>query len=85
MEKTIRETKKEMTKVIKYWMRFSFWNRVRFILAGVGLGTEVGMILLEMGNFWKGLVVVAAIATIILTYGVEDKNNNDIVDALEEE
>jgi len=69
-----------MTKIIKFWMRFSFWNKVRGILTALGAGGELA---LYLGDSHNGVAAVVAILLIVITYFVEDKNNNDIVDILE--
>lgn len=72
-----------MTKLVKTWQKFSFWNKIRLTLGAVGIGGEVTLYLGESYPHWKILAGAATIACIIITYGFKDDNNNNIVDFLE--
>lgn len=72
-----------MTKVVKWFKRFSFWNKVRLALGSIGIGGEITLYIADSYLHWK---IVAAVATgvgLLITYIFVDKNNNDIADIFE--
>lgn len=72
-----------MNKMTKWWKRFSFWDKVRMILASLGAGGELTLFLVDSYPEWKLVAGGATFVTIILTYGFRDENKNGIVDLFE--
>lgn len=72
-----------MTKIIKWYKKVSFWNKLRGMLGLIGIGGEIT---LYLGDFYHGWMIVAAIATFIsvgITFIIEDINENGIADIFE--
>lgn len=72
-----------MTKVVKFWKRFSFWNKVRVTLTAVGVGGEGIMYLIEALPEYKVYAAIATVVSFLITYVFTDNNNNNIVDFLD--
>ena len=62
----------------------SMWNKVRSILTAIGVGSEFAMYLGDSSQAYKWIVGGATLLGIIITHGVEDKNNNGIADIFED-
>lgn len=73
-----------MTKIVNWWTRISFWNKVRSVLTAIGAGTEFALIIGEDGHFYKWVVGGATLLAIIITHGIEDRNNNGVADIFED-
>lgn len=69
-----------MTKVIKWWKRFSFWTKVQGISAALGIGSEFALYLGDSHHGWKIFVGVITAIGLALKYIIEDKNANGVVD-----
>jgi hypothetical protein len=72
-----------MTKVVKWWKRISFWNKLRSILTALGAGGEVALIIGESSHSYKYVVGIATVVMILITHLIEDRNNNGIADIFE--
>lgn len=72
-------------RIIKWYKKVSFWNKLRGMLGLIGIGGEIT---LYFRDVYSGWMIVAGIATFILggiTYIVEDANKNGIVDIFEKD
>jgi hypothetical protein len=74
-----------MTKITKWWKRMTFWTKFKGLIGLFTVGSEAGLFLAEAETKWKVLPIVAAVIIGGIGFLVEDKNNNGIVDALEEQ
>lgn len=72
-----------MTKVVKVWRQFSFWNKIRMTLGAIGIGGEITLYIGDSYDHWKIVAAVATGACILITYFFKDENKNGIVDAFE--
>lgn len=70
-------------KVSTIFKKFSFWEKIRMFLAGIGMSSEVTLFLVESYPKWKVVAAIATISTIAITYIFKDNNGNDIVDLFE--
>lgn len=70
-------------KIVKFWKRFSFWAKLKGILATVGIGGEFALYLGDSHEGYKWFVGGATLLAIIITHITEDKNNNGVVDIFE--
>lgn len=73
-----------MTKVVKFWKRFSFWAKVRIMLIPVTIGGEVALYFGDSHGFWKIATPIATMIVYALTHLIKDENKDDIIDGLEE-
>ena len=74
-----------MTKIITWWKRVSFWNKVRLYLTAIGIGSEATMFWLEMWEGWKWVAGIATLIVIGITHVIEDNNKNGIADIFEDD
>jgi hypothetical protein len=72
-----------MTKAVKWWKAFSFWNKVRVFLGAIGVGGEITLYLADSYHWWKIVAAIATGVSIWATYYIKDKNKNGIVDFFE--
>jgi hypothetical protein len=72
-----------MTKIIKWWQKFSFWMKAKSILAALGIGGEVALFIGDSGHGYKWLWGGATVVAIIITHLIEDKDNNGVADLFE--
>jgi hypothetical protein len=72
-----------MTKIIKWWQKFSFWMKMKSVLAALGIGGEVALFMGDSGQAYKWLVAGATVVAIIITHLIEDKDNNGVADLFE--
>jgi len=63
--------------------KFSFWQKVKAICLSLGVGGEIALYSEGADGKWKAAVLVATVLGILITNIIEDKNNNDIIDILE--
>lgn len=68
---------------VQFWKKFSFWLKIKAIVLLFGVGGEVWMHYEELGAGWKVFGIIATVVGLIITNFFEDKNNNDIIDILE--
>lgn len=73
-----------MTKMIKWWARISFWNKIRSALTAVGIGSEFALFMFEIGEGWKWFAGLATLMVIGITHIVEDANGDGEVDIFED-
>ena len=64
--------------------KMSFWNKVRGILTALGVGSELTLWITESVPAWRWITLIAALGLILITHLIEDKNNDGVVDALED-
>ena len=62
----------------------SFWDKVKKSIAGVGIGTEVTLFIADSADIWKYVAAGATFMAYLIPVWIEDKNNDGIVDGLEE-
>jgi len=73
-----------MTKPIRTWWRtVTFWNKVRFIIAGFGVSGEAGMHIFNLGGNARIIGIACTALAFIITYLFKDEDNNGQVDILE--
>jgi hypothetical protein len=63
--------------------QFSFWTKLKLFFGSFGIGSEVALHFGDAHPVWRYVVGGATILAITITYFIEDKNNNNIVDAFE--
>lgn len=63
--------------------KFSFWQKVKAICLSLGVGGEFALFSQDAGTVWKVVVGIATILGFLIAHLIEDKNNNDIIDILE--
>ena len=73
-----------MTKVVKWWQVMSFWNKVKLACLSIGVASETGMFLADIGHEWKIIVGCLSVTGIIIGIVFEDKNSNGIADIFED-
>lgn len=69
-----------MTKVIRFWKRFSFWFKLRTFLTSVGVGSEVAAYWADAGRGIHIAIGCATILSIMISFMMTDEDKNDIVD-----
>jgi hypothetical protein len=74
-----------MTKIVKFWMKFSFWNKLRALFTTLGVGGEFALFLGDSHHGYKIFVGAMTVAAILITHLVEDKNANGVVDLFEDD
>lgn len=62
----------------------SFWDKVKKSIAGVGIGTEVTLFIAGSADVWKWVAALTTLLAYWIGIWAEDKNNDGIVDGLEE-
>lgn len=72
-----------MTKLVKWYKKVSFWNKIRAVIALFGVGGEATVWLTSQGAVWHVVVVCATAISLLLSQFIQDSNNNGIVDSLE--
>lgn len=72
-------------KVLRWWKRQSFWNKLQGTLLSLGVGSEITLFISESHPKWKGIAAVATISAMVITKIFEDKNNNNVSDIFEKE
>lgn len=74
-----------MTKVVKIWMKFSFWTKLKSIFAALGVGGEFALFIGDSHQSYKWIVGGCTVLAILITYLVEDKNGDNIIDIIQDE
>lgn len=74
-----------MTKIVKWWMKFSFWTKLKGILASLGIGGEVALFIGDSSEIYKWVWGGATLISLIITYIIEDANGNGVADIFEDE
>lgn len=69
-----------MTKVVKWWARFSFYNKLKMIFGLFGIGGEVTNVIADSVPEWHIVTVTATLLAIAITHLIQDQDNNGIVD-----
>ena len=73
-----------MTKeMVKWWQRFSFWDKLRLLLGSIGVGSEITLYFADSFPLWKGIAGAATVIAICITYFFKDENKNNKVDIFE--
>lgn len=72
-----------MTKITKWWQRMSFWNKLKLTIGGLGVGSELALIIGDSAHEWKVWAAVATIISVVITIWFEDKDNDGNVDILQ--
>jgi endoglucanase Acf2 len=72
-----------MTKVVKFWQKISFWNKLKAIFVSCGIGSEVALYAGDSHIYYRYATVAATVLAVIITQFFEDKDNNGKVDFLE--
>ena len=67
-------------KIVGWWKRMSFWNKLRSILTSVTAMTEVALFIEGSDDFWKVLTFVIGVVVILITHLIEDNNNDGLAD-----
>jgi len=71
-----------MTKIVRWWQRFSFWTKLKGVFASIGIGSEVALFIGDSHEGYKWLVAGATLIVILITHLVEDKDGDGQVDPL---
>lgn len=61
----------------------SFWLKLKLILGGIGIGSEITLFWMEFAPGWKVFAGIATLIGLLITHLIEDKNNNGIADIFE--
>lgn len=69
--------------MIKFWHSISFWLKLKLILGGLGIGSEITLFMTEAAQGWKWLAGIATIIAFLITHLIEDKDNNGLADIFE--
>lgn len=69
-----------MTKVIKLWKRFSFWNKVRTGLGLIGVGSEFAAYVTDAHPKMHAIVVGATLISVALTFLATDEDKDGVID-----
>lgn len=72
-----------MTKMIKTWQKFSFWNKIRLTLGAIGIGGEITLYIQDSYPEWKIVAGCATLGGILITYIFKDDNQNNVADIFE--
>jgi hypothetical protein len=72
-----------MTKAVKWWKAFSFWDKVRVFLGAIGIGGEITIYVSDVWVWWRAIAAIATGLSIWLTFFIKDENKNGVVDAFE--
>ncbi len=67
----------------KWFKQFSFWSKLKAIIALFGAGGELTVVLTSAPGWLHAVVIPATILSLMLAQLIEDKNNNGIVDLFE--
>lgn len=67
----------------KFWIKMSFWNKLKLTIGGIGTGSELALIIGEASNGWKWFAGIATFIGIVITIWFEDKDNDGNVDILQ--
>ena len=74
-----------MTKIVTWWKRFSFWNKVRSVITAILASTEIALFAEGASEAWKWFALAFGLIIIFTTHIVQDANNNGIVDLFEDD
>jgi len=69
-----------MTRAVKWWKRFSFYNKLKMIFGAFGVGGEITNVIAESVPKWHIVTIVATLLAIGITHIIQDNDGNDIVD-----
>jgi hypothetical protein len=72
-----------MTKVKKFWLQMSFWNKIKAVIAAFGAGGEITMLATDQSAGWHFITIGATVLGVLITQFIQDNNNNGIPDAFE--
>lgn len=72
-----------MTKILKWWQRVSFYNKLKATLVSIGIGSEVALHVGDASPLWRWFTVAATVVSIIITNFIQDENNNGQADIFE--
>ena len=70
-------------KILKFWQRISFWNKLKGTFASLGIGTEVTLFIGDSNEIWKWVAAICTIASIVITQAIQDTDNDGEVDLFE--
>lgn len=74
-----------MTKIQKWWVRMTFWDKVEKSFAIVGSLTVTELGIQEADPKWFIFIGIIGLLVKLLQIWFEDKNNNGIIDLFEDE
>ena len=74
-----------MTKIIKWWHKISFWNKLQGTLLSVGIGSEATLFFMDSIDAWKWVAGTATILGMLITKWFEDKNKDGIADIFQKD
>jgi hypothetical protein len=74
-----------MTKIVKFWMRFSFWNKLRALFTALGVGGEFALFVGDSHHGYKIFVGIMTALAIGITHLIEDSNKDGIVDMFQDD
>jgi len=67
----------------KFWIRMSFWNKIKTICAAFGISSEFTLFLVDSSPMWKIYAAAISATGILIGFIMEDNDNNGKVDMLE--
>lgn len=69
-----------MTKVVKWFKRVSFWQKLKATIAGLGISSEITLYMMDSHPAWKVVAAISSVVGMLITTWVEDKDNDGVVD-----
>lgn len=72
-----------MTKVVKFWKKFSFWDKIRMTLSAVCIGGDITLFIVDSHPNFKIFAAIATGVSIAITIVFKDDNKNGIIDIAE--
>jgi len=73
-----------MTKMIKVWMKSTFWKKVQDTCALFGTGTTIGLETSDINGFWSIFVAVITLIGYVLGIWFNDSDNDGIADIFQD-
>jgi hypothetical protein len=74
-----------MTKVVKIWMKFSFWTKLKSIFATLGVGGEFALFIGDSHQSYKWVVGGCTVLAVLITYLIEDSNKDGVADIFQKD
>jgi hypothetical protein len=72
-----------MSKIEKWWMHVSIYNKIKATLAGVLILVEAQLLRSDAHWLWHSVAFVIGVVILVITNWFEDKNGNGKVDIFE--
>lgn len=72
-----------MTKVVKWWKRYSVYQKIKIALIPLAVGGEVVVYFGDVHGGWFFVPPIAAYVVYLISNLIKDENKNNIVDDFE--